>query len=130
MKVTVAPNGSTLGVAEPYGDTHMVPYSSSLSNVNVGESVWVWWFFNNAATMIALSYGDGQISNPFSISNEAPRFYIDINTCALIYKFPAGSYTQNSFGLGADGDLVVNDGGNFPESDYSINANQDLILNY
>ena len=129
MKVTSAPDGSVLGVAEPYGDTHYIPYSSSLSNVSVGESVWVWWFFNNAATMIALSYGDGQISNPFAVSSEAPRFYVDLASGQLVYRYPAGAYAADSFSM-TDGSLFVNDGGNYPESAYSINANQALILNY
>ena len=130
MKVTSPPNGVTIGVAEPYGDTHNVPYSSALNNANVGDSVWVWWFFGNASTMIALAYGDGQITNPYAITNEAPKFHINTQTMELVYQYPAGSYASDSFAINQDGDFVVNDGGNYPETDYAINANQFLQLNY
>jgi hypothetical protein len=40
MTVTVAPNGTTIGVAEPYGNTIQIPYASNLS-LAIGNSVWV-----------------------------------------------------------------------------------------
>ena len=130
MKVTSPPNGVTIGVAEPYGETHNIPYSSALNNANVGESVWVWWFFGNASTMIALAYGDGQITNPYAVSNEAPKFHINTQTMQLVYQYPSDSYSANDFVLSSDGDFIINNGGNYPESAYSINANQSLQLEY
>lgn len=61
MMVTVPPDGTQIGVAEPFGDTIYVPYSSALSGAVAGDAVWVWWFFDNASTMIAMSTGAGQI---------------------------------------------------------------------
>ena len=64
MTVTTAPDGSVLGVTEPWGAETFIPYSSALSGVQEGEAVWVWYFYNNASSMIAMAKGDGQI--PFS----------------------------------------------------------------
>ena len=60
MSVTVAPNGQTVGVCEPYGLTIQIPYSSMLSNLQVGDTVWVYWYFGSASTMIAMTTGEGQ----------------------------------------------------------------------
>lgn len=60
-RVTVPPDGTKMGVAEPFGETFFVPYSSTLANAQKGDAVWVWWFYGNASTMIALSTGTGQI---------------------------------------------------------------------
>ena len=62
MTVTVAPNGTTVGVAEPYGSTVQIPYSSAIT-LSVGDTVWVWWYFGNASTMIAMAMGDGSLSS-------------------------------------------------------------------
>ena len=62
MAVTSAPNGTTIGVAEPFGNSIQIPYSSSLSGVSTGDAVWVWWFYGNASTMIAMTTGEGQLS--------------------------------------------------------------------
>lgn len=62
MSVTTAPNDGLIGVAEPFGEEVMIPYSSSLSNAQVGDAVWVWYYFNNASTMIAMTTGAGQLS--------------------------------------------------------------------
>jgi hypothetical protein len=63
MTVMTAPNGQTVGVGEPFGKTFNVPYSSAL-NLSVGDSVWVYWYFGNASTMIVMAMGDGQPSKP------------------------------------------------------------------
>ena len=62
MTVSTVPDGSVIGVTEPYNDEIFVPYSSLLSNAQIDDAVWVWWFYDNASTMIALSMGDGQIA--------------------------------------------------------------------
>ena len=59
MVCTTAPNGSVIGVAEPFGNEVKIPYSSSVSNANVGDAVWVQWYYDNASTMLAISFGDG-----------------------------------------------------------------------
>ena len=60
MNVTVAPDGTTIGVAEEYGNTIQIPYVSTLSGATVGTSVRVEWYYNSASTSIAVSYGDGK----------------------------------------------------------------------
>ena len=60
MIVTTAPSGSVIGVAEPYGLEVLIPYSSAISSAAVGDAVWVWYYYNNASTMIAMTMGDGQ----------------------------------------------------------------------
>ena len=71
MNVVSAPSGTTIGVCEPF-DTKIyhIPYVSSLAKASVGDTVWVKWYFNNASTMIATSYGDGldDVSYPLPIS--------------------------------------------------------------
>lgn len=70
MTVMSAPNGSTIGVAEPFGQTVNIPYSSALSNVKVGDTVWVDWKFGNASTMVAMATGEGQIvPDYFDVNN-------------------------------------------------------------
>lgn len=64
MTVTTAPNGSVIGVAEPYGEEILIPYLSTLSGASVDDAVWVWYYFNNASTMIAMTMGNGQMYNP------------------------------------------------------------------
>lgn len=130
MKVITAPNGFTVGVAEPYGEVINVPYSTSISNVEVGDSVWVWWFYGNAATMIALAYGNGQIVDPYAIVNDLPQFHVDTATGELHFEYPSSIYAENSFAIDNNGNLVINDGGNYPEEDYSINDAQNVILSY
>lgn len=62
MNVVSAPSGTTIGVCEPF-DTKIyhIPYSSAVSGAKVGDTVWVQWYFNNASTMIAMSFGGGDI---------------------------------------------------------------------
>lgn len=59
MMVVTPPDGKLVGVAEPYGQTVFVPYSSALTLVP-GDAVWVYWYFGNASTMIVIAKGDGQ----------------------------------------------------------------------
>lgn len=75
MTVTSAPNGSTIGVCEPFDTvSYNIPYSSAVKGASVGDAVWVQWYFDNASTMIAVCYGDGLNdynipSFPLSIAN-------------------------------------------------------------
>lgn len=130
MKVITAPNGFTVGVAEPYGEVINIPYSTAIGNIEPGESVWVWWFYGNASTMIAMSYGNGQIVDPYAIVNELPQFSIDPTTGELYFEYPAGIYTSDAFVIDANGNLVINNGGNYPISDYSIDAQQNVVVHY
>ena len=54
MNVTEAPNGTTLGVAEAFGPTIQIPYSSALSSVTVGAGVWCVWTAGDASTLVAM----------------------------------------------------------------------------
>lgn len=60
MTVMTPPNGKTVGVAEPFGPTLDVPYSTAISHLVVGDSVWVQYFYDNASTMFVVCRGDGQ----------------------------------------------------------------------
>lgn len=94
MTVMTAPNGETVGVAEPFGQTIDIPYSSALANVKVGDTVWVDWKFNNASTMVAMSTGEGQIVPDYFDYNEANRNLLE-----------ARKFIQSD--LTVDGDLVT-----------------------
>lgn len=93
MTVMSAPNGSTIGVAEPFGQTVNIPYSSALANVKVGDTVWVDWKFDNASTMVAMATGDGQIVPDYFDYNDANRNLLE-----------ARKFIQTS--LSNQGDLV------------------------
>lgn len=60
MTVMTPPNGKTVGVAEPFGPTLDVPYSTAISHLVVGDSVWVQYFYDNASTMFVVCRGNGQ----------------------------------------------------------------------
>lgn len=77
MLVKTAPNGSTIGVAEPF-DTSVIqiPYSSAVADANVGDAVWVQWYFNNASTMLAISYGDGASD----LSSDVSQLQVDLSS--------------------------------------------------
>ena len=65
MVVKTPPNGTTIGVIEPYETNAInIPYSSAVKDVEAGEAVWVQWFFGNASTMMAIAHGDGDM--PFA----------------------------------------------------------------
>lgn len=57
--VVTTPNGTTLGVMQPNDDTHTifdVPYLASLSNAQIGQPVFVaYWYGMTNAIAIALS---------------------------------------------------------------------------
>lgn len=62
MNVTTAPDAESgkIGVTEAFGATEiMIPYVSTLSSVTVGTSVWVYWFYGDASTMVAMQKGGG-----------------------------------------------------------------------
>lgn len=72
MRVMSAPENGLVGVAEPFGNTVHVPYSSQLADLQVGDAVWVYWYFNNASTMIAMSMGNGQsVRHPYAMITKA-----------------------------------------------------------
>lgn len=101
MTVMAAPNGSTIGVAEPFGETVYIPYSSTLANAKVGDSVWVDWKFNNASTMVAMATGEGQIVPDYMEINESNRNLLE-----------ARKFIQS--GLTNDGDLETPTAGTVP----------------
>lgn len=62
MNVTTAPNAQTglIGVTEAFGGSEvMIPYKSTLAGVTAGTSVWVYWFYGDASTMVAMQTGGG-----------------------------------------------------------------------
>lgn len=128
MIVTYPPDGTQIGVAEPFGETFFIPYSSSLSDAKNGDAVWVWWFFGNASTMIALSTGVGQLANPYAVFSEAARFSVDRNN-NLVMSYPNTGFPSDSFAI-VDGALVMNDPGDFDASAYSLDENMNLVLTY
>lgn len=114
MTVTTAPNGSVIGVAEPYGEEILIPYLSTLSGAAVGDAVWVWYYFNNASTMIAMSMGNGQIpfmsnsmvvvnvegSTP-SITAEADHLYLCGEVASISFTPPSSGIAEVIFTSGS-----------------------------
>jgi len=102
MEVTSAPDGSVIGVKEPYGYEVRIPYSSALTDVEVGETVWVWYFFNNASTMIAMTKGDGQMNDFYTRFEETDQTIEDINQSiedldAAIQAIPTETITIRAY---------------------------------
>lgn len=61
MTVTTAPNAQTglIGVKESFSDVEaLIPFVSTIGNVEVGTTVWVEWTYS-ASNMIAVSAGSG-----------------------------------------------------------------------
>lgn len=58
MTVTEAPNGAVIGVAEAYGPTIYIPYSSSLASAAVNSGVWCIWMANDLSTLAAMWPGE------------------------------------------------------------------------
>ena len=64
--VTTAPNGTKIGVSQPFGDEIFVPYSAEVANAQVGDTVLlVWW--NSLSTAKAYYFGEGY--NGLNVSN-------------------------------------------------------------
>lgn len=61
MVVTTAPNGSVIGVSDPWAQEILIPYSTALSAVSVGDTVWIWMYYSSATNAIAMAKGDGQL---------------------------------------------------------------------
>ena len=59
MTVISVPNGSTIGVTEPFGTTINVPYVSTLSSVSVGDSVWVDYAYGMTNAVATMRVGGG-----------------------------------------------------------------------
>lgn len=104
MVVKTAPNGSTIGVIEPFDTSPLnIPYSSAVKDAQVGEAVWVQWFFGNSSTMMAIAYGDGDM--PYALATE---------NFALVLDLPTSGYTSssNKYTFNSDGFCVINGGNN------------------
>ena len=48
-----------VGVTEPYGTQVAIPTGTQFSNVELGDAVWVYWYYNNASTMHIALNGNG-----------------------------------------------------------------------
>ena len=111
MVVKTPPNGSTIGVIEPYESSAVnIPYSSAVKDAEAGEAVWVQWFFGNASTMMAIAYGDGDM--PYALETDlnhavSPNF-------AYILDLPSSGYTSssNQYTFPDDGFLMIKGGDN------------------
>ena len=52
VTVATAPNGSTMGVREPFDDTVMdVPYYATLNNAKVGDTVTIEWVYGMSSAV-------------------------------------------------------------------------------
>ncbi len=118
MQVKVAPNGETVGVSEPYGETvFQIPYRSFLQDCKVGDAVWVDWYFDNMSTMIATSFGNGQMPvSSEGIDSVYPvgSIYLSVNNANPGSLF-GGTWEKitDAFLLGAGGNYALGDtGGN------------------
>ena len=64
--VTTAPDGSVIGVTQPFGSTEIfIPYSQEVSTAAVGDTVLVVWW-NNMSTAKAYYFGNGYIGQPLT----------------------------------------------------------------
>lgn len=60
VTVATAPNGSTMGVKEPYDNTVMdVPYVSTMSGAQVGDTVTIEWLYGLSNAWVVTREGDG-----------------------------------------------------------------------
>lgn len=67
--VTTAPNGSVIGVTQPFGNAELfIPYSQEVANAVAGDTVLVAWH-NTMSNAKAISYGDGFRGSPSNVSN-------------------------------------------------------------
>ena len=104
MVVKTPPNGSTIGVIEPYeANAINIPYSSAVKDAEAGEAVWVQWFFGNASTMMAIAYGDGDM--PYALATE---------NFVRVLDLPTNGYTSdsNKYTFPADGFCTILGGNN------------------
>lgn len=63
LNVTSPPNAQTgeMGVQEAFGENEIsIPYQRMLYNAQTGNSVWGYWFWGDASTLIAMQTGAGQ----------------------------------------------------------------------
>ena len=116
MTVMSAPNGSTIGVAEPFGQTVNIPYSSALANVKVGDTVWVDWKFDNASTMVAMATGEGQIVPDYYDVNNGNRNLLEAR------KFIQTNLTDNGDLVSSTADTVPMDYTGVGASNYYIHV--------
>lgn len=57
--VTTPPNGSVIGVKQPFGDRELfIPYTTEVSGAKAGQTVLVVWW-GSLSNAKALSFGDG-----------------------------------------------------------------------
>nr|DAW31578.1 MAG TPA: hypothetical protein [Caudoviricetes sp.] len=57
--VTTAPNGTVIGVTQPYGTTELkIPYTQEVANAKIGDTVMVFWW-GSLSTAKAWCYGNG-----------------------------------------------------------------------
>ncbi|PWM20081.1 MAG: hypothetical protein DBX49_01120 [Clostridia bacterium] len=73
--VTTAPNGSVIGVTQPFGKTEIrIPYSGEVADAQVGDTVLVYWW-SSLSNAKAWCYGNGPslsgnaVTYPISIEN-------------------------------------------------------------
>ena len=103
MLVTTAPDGSVIGVSEPWGQEILIPYSTSLSAAAVGDTVWVWMYYSSATNAIAMAKGDGQI--PFSyvqtvnVTGSSPVIAAEENYLYQCGEVSSVSFTPPSSGI-------------------------------
>lgn len=94
MMVTTAPDGSVIGVAEPFGQEILIPYSSSLSDAQVNDAVWVWYYFNNASTMIAMTTGESQFSFPSNAEPTSLEVLLPNTSLNSVWNTSGGTITS------------------------------------
>lgn len=83
MRVMTAPNGQTIGVGDPFAETAIqIPYTSVVASAQVGDAVWVQWYYNNASTMLAVGYGNG-VDSDAQDAFTGLEYAVDANTESL-----------------------------------------------
>ena len=60
MSVSSNPTENGVGVKEPYGQEFVIPYSTDMTTIRKGDSVWAYWYSDNASTMHIVETGEGK----------------------------------------------------------------------
>lgn len=118
MTVTSAPNGSTIGVKEAFGDAIQLPYTAAMAGAQVGQSVWAEYAYA-ASNMVVVSYGDGSIPAPtvpnpadiINIAHPVKSLYISVDDVDPSTLFPNTTWKR------IEGMFLLSGGG---DSGYSI----------
>lgn len=121
VTVATAPNGSTMGVKEPYDDTVMdVPYVSTMSGAAVGDTVTIEWMYGLSNAWVVTREGGGGGGGVAGVASFKGRTgavtpLTGDYTAAMVGAVPTAR-TVNGKALTADITLTAKDVGARPDT--------------